>query len=138
MGSLKMPSTESEQSGWRGTPRQPQTKKERLTAMTEKRTYLRFKDTPPPTHPNRQSRYADTKYGAIVLQLKKNKKIRGRWAMVDNSVHYAITTRLKKQFPEIDWTTRKNKSGKWDLWASWRLDSTSELSSADSGGNSSL
>lgn len=79
-------------------------------------TYFVWADEPPPVHPKRKSK---SKYGVIADKLKRSKKNHGRWARVERNVHYTVVTGLKKNHPEVQWTTRKNSNGRWDLWASY-------------------
>lgn len=79
--------------------------------------YFTWADEPPPTHPKKNK--PKSKYDLIADKLKRSKKNHGRWARVDREVHYTIVTKLRKSHPEIQWTSRKNSNGKWDLWASY-------------------
>ena len=61
-----------------------------------------------------------SKYDVVVRKLRMNRKRRGMWAKVATDVHYTITSRLRRRYPDIQWTVRQNDRGKHDLWASYQ------------------
>jgi len=77
-----------------------------------------FIDAPPaPRHIQKNS---NGKWAAVASRMRRiHKKNYGKWAKVATDVHFTVASRLKKSFPDVAWTIRKNKQGKYDLWASY-------------------
>lgn len=60
------------------------------------------------------------KWAAVAKRMRRiDVKNHGKWARVATDVHFTLASRLKKQYPDVAWTIRKNSDGKHDLWASY-------------------
>ena len=84
---------------------------------------FKWADAPPPIHTKPKSKKV-SEIDTIITRLRKATKNRGRWALVKADVHYTYITRVNKllkdrAMTDMQFTTRKNKNGKWDLWGTW-------------------
>jgi hypothetical protein len=64
---------------------------------------------------------AVSKWETIVNRLRRSKKNHGLWAKVAKNVQPSTATKLKKDFPEVQWVVRKNAQNGYDLWASYSV-----------------
>jgi|688.fasta_scaffold753646_2 hypothetical protein len=83
----------------------------------------------PPMPLNKNPKKTTGKWASVANRMRRiHKKNHGKWAKVATDVHFTTGSKLKKQFPDIAWTVRKNTSGKYELWASYPapVDSASE------------
>ena len=90
----------------------------------EHRVIQRFDFVDAPPVPINKSKNKSTKnlgkWATLAARIRRiNKKHYGKWAKVATDVHFTLAVRMKKSFPDIAWTIRKNKNGKHDLWASY-------------------
>lgn len=85
------------------------------------RSNFRWLDSPPVAKPGRKAKAS--KWDSVATRIRKNKKNAGRWALVAHSVYFTDVTRLKKKYPDIDWTARnKDDNNRCDLWASLKVE----------------
>ena len=91
-----------------------------VNTKREYRILQRFDFTDTPPVPRHIQKRPVGKWAAVASRMRRiNKKNHGKWAKVATDVHFTLAPRMKKSFPDIAWTIRKNEQGKHDLWASY-------------------
>jgi hypothetical protein len=100
---------------------------ENVTVKREYRVLERFDFTDAPPVPRNVHAKPKGKWAAVASRMRRiHKKNYGKWAKVATDVHFTLAPRMKKSFPDIAWTIRKNEQGKYDLWASYPVDFNKE------------